>query len=194
MKQLLKNIGFYLAFQLGVTLLFMLIFIKSQPFVSFGVSLIIGGLLTLIVLGPKSSKGVSGKTSVIVDALNDGMLSANSWSIIREYSIDKERAEQMYSAVPTERELAKGYEVIDKIFARISGFIGLVIGFFIFMMIKILREGIMLSLFCFSDDRWSPLHSLWGICGTSRAPFPTQIVQLADIDIYASLVYNIRKT
>ena len=134
MKQLLKNIGFYLAFQLGVTLLFMLIFIKSQPYVRFGVSLIIGGLLTLIVLGPKSSKGVSGKTSVIVDALNDGKLSATSWSIIREYSIDKEHAEQMYSAVPTERELAKGYEVIDKIFPRISGFIGLLIGFFIFMM------------------------------------------------------------
>ena len=35
----------------------------------------------------------------------------------------------------------------------------------------------MLSLFCFSDDRWSPLHSLWGICGRSRTPFPTRIVR-----------------
>ncbi|MBQ6868197.1 MAG: hypothetical protein IJO16_05975 [Clostridia bacterium] len=134
MKQLLKNIGFYLAFQLGIALVLMLIFIKSQPYVRFGVPLIISGALTLIVLGPQSSKGVSGKKSVMIDALNDGKLSAHSWSIIREYSIDKERAEQMYAAVPTERKLAKGYETIDRVFPCISGFIGLMIGFFIFMM------------------------------------------------------------
>ena len=135
MKQLLKNIGFYLAFQLGVTLFFMLIFIKSQPFVRFGVPLIIGGIFTLVILGPKDSKGISGKQSILIDlVLNKGKLSGRSWGIVNEYIADKKRAEQSYSAVPTERELAKGYEAIDKIFPCISGFIGLLIGFFIFMM------------------------------------------------------------
>ena len=128
MKQLRKNIALYLGFLAVVTLglYFLFNWRDDVPKINIiGLCLIVGGIALIFFLGRRKSKGIS-----MINPLNSGgrgQLIINNMQL-NAYTNDVKKANEVFGAVETERELAEGYEKIDHLLPYIIGGIAIIAG------------------------------------------------------------------